>query len=60
MRIIEGNVMDLPLPDASYDAVVSQESLVHLPDQQRAFSEAHRVLRPGGRMASPTESFARC
>ena len=51
VRIIEGNVMDLPLPDASHDAVVSQESLLHVPDLQRAFSEAHRVLRPGGRMA---------
>ena len=51
VRIIEGNVMDLPLPDAGYDAVVSQEALLHVPDLQRTFSEAHRVLRPGGRMA---------
>jgi SAM-dependent methyltransferase len=51
VRIIEGNVTDLPLPDASYDAVVSQEALLHVPDLQRAFGEAHRVLRPGGRLA---------
>ena len=51
VRIIEGNVMDLPLPDASHDAVVSQEALLHVPHLQRAFGEAHRVLRPGGRMA---------
>ena len=51
VRILEGNVMDLPLPDASFDAVVSQEALLHVPDIARAFAEAHRVLRPGGRIA---------
>jgi SAM-dependent methyltransferase len=51
VRVIEGNVMDLPLPDASQDAVVSQEALLHVPDLSRAFAEAHRVLCAGGRMA---------
>ena len=31
-RIVEGNVMDVPLPDASIDAVVSQEAFCHVPD----------------------------
>lgn len=51
VRVLEGNVMDLPLPDASHDAVISQEALLHVPDISRAFTEAHRVLRPGGRIA---------
>ena len=51
VRILEGNVMDLPLADASFDAVVSQEALLHVPDIARAFAEAHRVLCPGGRIA---------
>jgi sarcosine/dimethylglycine N-methyltransferase len=51
VRVLEGNVMDLPLPDASHDAVVSQEALLHVPDIARAFAEAHRVLCPGGRIA---------
>lgn len=51
VRVIEGNVMDLPLADASFDAVVSQEALLHVPDIARAFGEAHRVLRSGGRIA---------
>jgi SAM-dependent methyltransferase len=51
VKVIEGDITDLPLPDESQDAVVSQEALFHVPDLARALSEAHRVLRPGGRMA---------
>src|SRR5207245_2818270 len=51
VRILQGDVMDLPLPDASQDAVVSQEALLHVPDLGRALREAYRVLCPGGRIA---------
>jgi ubiquinone/menaquinone biosynthesis C-methylase UbiE len=51
VRVLEGNVMDVPLPDASMDAVVSQEALLHVPDKGRALAEAFRILRPGGRLA---------
>jgi ubiquinone/menaquinone biosynthesis C-methylase UbiE len=51
VQVVEGNVTALPLPDASQDAVVSQEALFHVTDLARALSEAHRVLRPGGRIA---------
>src|SRR3954467_966385 len=50
-RIVEGNVMDVPLPDASVDAVVSQEAFCHVPDVKRAVAEAFRILRPDGRLA---------
>lgn len=50
-RIIEGNVMDVPLADASVDAVVSQESFCHVPDVKKAVMEARRILRTGGRLA---------
>jgi sarcosine/dimethylglycine N-methyltransferase len=50
-RIVEGNVMDVPLADASVDAVVSQESFCHVPDVKKALAEARRILRPGGRLA---------
>lgn len=36
-------------PDA-FDAVLAIESSEHMPDLGRFFSEAHRVLRPGGRL----------
>ena len=41
----------LPLPDASFDAVVSGLVLEHLRDLDAFFSEARRVLRPAGRAA---------
>jgi len=50
-RIVEGSVMDVPLPDASIDAVVSQESFCHVPDVKRAVAEALRILRTDGRLA---------
>jgi SAM-dependent methyltransferase len=51
VQVVEGDVTALPLSDASQDAVVSQEALFHVADLARALSEAHRVLRPGGRIA---------
>ncbi|MBF5043559.1 class I SAM-dependent methyltransferase [Aggregicoccus sp. 17bor-14] len=40
----------LPLEDASADAVVSTLVLCTVADPQRALSEVRRVLRPGGRL----------
>jgi ubiquinone/menaquinone biosynthesis C-methylase UbiE len=38
----------LTFDDASFDLVVSQNALHHIPDWQQGLSEAARVLRPGG------------
>ncbi len=35
--------------DASVDVVATRSVLIYVPDKARAFSEFHRVLRPGGR-----------
>ncbi len=57
-RFDHGDATALPYPDASIDAVVSARLLatVDLPD--RVVAEAHRVLRPGGRLfiAEPRSS----
>ncbi|MGI8430258.1 MAG: class I SAM-dependent methyltransferase [Solirubrobacteraceae bacterium] len=41
----------LPFGDGSFDLVVGHAVLHHLPHLQQAFSEFHRVLAPGGRIA---------
>ncbi len=38
----------LPFTDGSFDAVVCQFGVMFFPDKPKAFSEALRVLRPGG------------
>ncbi len=51
VRVVEANVMQVPLADGCADVVVSQEALLHVPDKARALAEAFRILRPGGRIA---------
>jgi ubiquinone/menaquinone biosynthesis C-methylase UbiE len=46
--ILEGDLHDLPLEDASFDAVVCFEAIEHLENAGRALAELRRVLRPGG------------
>ncbi|MGH9084625.1 MAG: class I SAM-dependent methyltransferase [Acidimicrobiales bacterium] len=40
----------LPFPDATYDTVISFNTLEHLADDQLALDEMVRVLKPGGTM----------
>lgn len=49
--VIEGSVLQVPLADASTDAVVSQEAFCHVPELRKALTEAARVLRKDGRLA---------
>jgi len=44
----------LPFSDGSFDQVVCQYGLMFLPDKQKGFDEAYRVLRPGGRFLFAT------
>jgi ubiquinone/menaquinone biosynthesis C-methylase UbiE len=46
-----GDGRELEFDDESFDAVVFHTSLCHVPECERALAEAHRVLRPGGRLA---------
>jgi cyclopropane fatty-acyl-phospholipid synthase-like methyltransferase len=50
-RVIEGNVLEVPLADTSMDAVVSQEAFCHVPDPKKALVEVFRILRKDGRLA---------
>lgn len=42
------DAMNLPFPDEEFDAVVCQFGVMFFPDKPKAFSEARRVLKPGG------------
>jgi SAM-dependent methyltransferase len=44
----QSDAMALPFPDGTFDAVVCQFGVMFFPDKSKAFSEARRVLRPGG------------
>ena len=46
-----GSALDMPFPDASFDVVWTQHSSMNISDKERLYSEIHRVLRPGGRLA---------
>ena len=51
VRFVRGDAETLPFPPETFDAVLSQEALLHLPDKGKALAEAFRVLKPGGRFA---------
>jgi SAM-dependent methyltransferase len=44
----QADAMQLPFPDATFDAVLCQFGVMFFPEKSKAFSEARRVLRPGG------------
>ncbi|MGH2408811.1 MAG: class I SAM-dependent methyltransferase [Chloroflexota bacterium] len=46
---VEGDILDLPYPENSFDAVTISFGLRNVADIPCALSEIHRVLRPGGR-----------
>lgn len=49
VEFLKGEIEDIPLPDASVDAVISNCVINLSADKPAVFAEAHRVLRPGGR-----------
>ena len=44
-----GDLMDLPFPDARFDAVLNHETFCYAPDKLAYLRGVYRVLRPGGR-----------
>ena len=45
----QADALALPFADESFDAVACQFGVMFFPDKVRAYTEAHRVLKPGGR-----------
>jgi ubiquinone/menaquinone biosynthesis C-methylase UbiE len=63
IRFQQGDAEALPFADGSFDAVVANFGVHHVPDPIRALGEARRVLRPGENLAftswaAPPENIA--
>ena len=48
INFVKGDIEEMPLPDSSFDVVISNCVLNLVPDKQKAFSEIFRVLKPEG------------
>ena len=61
VRVIEGDYEETVLPSASYDGVYALESSCHAhgADKSALLAEAHRLLRPGGRLVVSDGFLAR-
>jgi sarcosine/dimethylglycine N-methyltransferase len=46
--VLEGSYEEIPAPAGSFDAVWSQDALLHSGQKDKIFREVYRVLRPGG------------
>jgi SAM-dependent methyltransferase len=53
-RFAEMDAQRLDLPSESFDLVVANHMLYHVPDRSAALAEFRRVLRPGGRVVVGT------
>jgi demethylmenaquinone methyltransferase/2-methoxy-6-polyprenyl-1,4-benzoquinol methylase len=47
---LEGDALDLPMPEGCFDAVVNSFMLRNVTDVELALSEQTRVVKPGGRV----------
>jgi SAM-dependent methyltransferase len=55
--LVQGDAQSLPFADASFDLLVSCETIEHLPQVRAALREMHRVTRPGGKLFLTTPNY---
>lgn len=48
------DIQDIPFPDGSFDLVIANMMLYHVPDLDRGLGEVRRVLKPGGTFCCAT------
>lgn len=57
LNLTSANLLDLPFPSDTFDAVICAEVLEHIPDYRAALREIRRVLRPGGHLGLSVPRF---
>jgi ubiquinone/menaquinone biosynthesis C-methylase UbiE len=57
--LIEGDALQLPFADASFDRVMSICAIEHFDDGEKALDEMARVLAPGGELVMSADSLTR-
>jgi ubiquinone/menaquinone biosynthesis C-methylase UbiE len=50
----EIDAQSIPFEDETFDAVIANHMLYHVPDRPKVIAEIKRVLRPGGRLIATT------
>nr|MCU0514953.1 class I SAM-dependent methyltransferase [Anaerolineae bacterium] len=55
-RLINGDILRLPLADQQFDVVMANHMLYHIEDVEGAVQELRRVLKPGGVLMVATNS----
>ncbi len=48
------DAQEIPFPDATFDAVIANHMLYHVPDRDKTIGEVRRVLKPGGAFFAAT------
>ena len=48
---VQGDALQLPFADGTFDRIIAAEVLEHIPDDLTAIAQLTRVLAPGGRIA---------
>ncbi len=56
-RVLSADVQHLPFADATFDVVMANHMLFHVPDMEQAVIECRRVLKPGGIFLASTNSL---
>ena len=49
IAMVRADITNLPFAEGTFDAVICNHVLEHVPDDRRAMGELYRVLKPGGR-----------
>lgn len=54
LKVQKGNILNIPFKNDSFSAVILEEVIEHIKDQDQAMKEIKRVLKPGGHLLLTT------